>query len=400
MIVGRKVQPMPEAPMPEVSSPPADIRRVRRVIMLGGGLLLLVLAGSVMARLSAEEKLHEASAAAAIPTVSVIQPKEVRAPILVLPGRLQAWSEAPVYARTNGFLKRRLVDIGDRVHAGQLLAEIEAPEVDQQLAAATAALATAQAQLDLAAVTARRWDQLASRNVVSQQAADERRGDFAAREAMRNEAAANVNRLRALISFNQVVAPFDGVVTSRATDVGALIVAGDTRSPPLFTISDKSRLRVYIRVPQAYAGAVGPGLKAQFTVPDLPDQIFTAELARVADALDVQSGAMLVQLISDNRSGLLKPGGYAQVRLELPLSASGTVVRVPASALIFRKEGMAVAVVGSDGEVAVKPVRIAQDLGADLDIGAGLSRSDWVIDSPSDAIRSGDRVRPDRQVNE
>jgi RND family efflux transporter MFP subunit len=270
------------------------------------------------------------------------------------------------------------------------------PELEQQLAAATAALATAQAQRNLSAVTARRWGELASRNVVSQQAEDERRGDLAAREAMMAEATANVNRLRALLGFNRLVAPFDGTVTSRATEVGALIVAGDTRSPPLFTISDKSRLRIYVRVPQAFAGAVAPGLKAQFTVPDRPDRVFGAELERSADAVDVQSGTMLVQLVADNAEGLLKPGSYAQVRLELPPSAAAAAVRVPASALIFRREGTAVAVVNSEGVVEIRPVRIAQDLGAELEIDSGLSLGDWIIDSPSDAIRSGDRVRMNR----
>jgi RND family efflux transporter MFP subunit len=384
---------MPEAPLPPTVEPIADARRVRRVLLLGGVLFLLVLAGGVATRLFAEQELHAVTTAAAIPSASVVQPKQAKARHLVLPGRLQAWAEAPVYARNNGFLRSRFVDIGDQVHAGDLLAEIDTPELEQQLAAATAALATTRAQRDLSAVTARRWGQLATRAIVSQQAEDERRGDLAAKEAMQAEAAANVNRLRALLSFNRVVAPFDGTVTSRGTEVGALIVAGDTRSPPLFTISDKSRLRIYVRVPQAFAGAIVPGLEARFTVPDQPDRVFTAELQRSADAMDVQSGTMLVQLVADNADGLLKPGSYAQVQLDLPASATSSAVRVPASALIFRREGTAVAVVNGDGVVEIRPVRIAQDLGAELEIGSGLKLSDWVIDSPSDAIRSGDRVR-------
>ena len=387
---------MPEAPLPPTAEPIADARRVRRGLLLGVGLFLLVLAGGVAARLLAAQRLQEVTAAAAVPSASVVQPKEAKARPLVLPARLQAWSEAPVYARTNGFLRSRHVDIGDRVHAGDLLAEIDAPELEQQLAAATAALATAQAQRNLSAVTARRWGELASRNVVSQQAEDERRGDLAAREAMLAEAAANVNRLRALLGFNRVVAPFDGIVTSRATEVGALIVAGDTRSSPLFTISEMSRMRVYVRVPQAFAGAVVPGLRAGFTVPDQPDRVFAADLERSAGAVDEQSGSMLVQLVADNAEGLLKPGSYAQVRLELPPSAASAAVRVPASTLIFRREGTAVAVVNGEGVVEIRPVRIAQDLGAELEIGTGLSLGDWVIDSPSDAIRSGDLVRVNR----
>ena len=384
---------MPEAPLQPAAEPIADARRVRRVLLFGFALVLLVLAGGIATRLVASQTLHEVTAAAAVPSASVVRPKAAAPRALSLPARLQAWAEAPVFARNNGFLRSRYVDIGDQVHAGDLLAEIDAPELEQQLAAATAALATAQAQRNLSAVTARRWGELASRNVVSQQAEDERRGDLSAREAMLAEATANVNRLRALLGFNRVIAPFDGTVTSRATEIGALIVAADTRSTPLFTVSDKSRLRVYVRIPQAFAGSIVPGIKARFTVPDYPDRVFTAELQRSADAMDVQSGTMLVQLVADNADGSLKPGSYAQARLELPPSAGAATVRVPASTLIFRRDGTAVAVVDGDGVVEIRPVRIAQDLGAELEIGAGLGLDDRVVDSPSDAIRTGDRVR-------
>jgi RND family efflux transporter MFP subunit len=396
---------MPEAPMPETPGTEASIgkaepamaspRRVGLFLLLGlaglGGVLWITFSS----RLEAQEKLREITAAATIPSVSVAQPTEVRARPLSLPGRLVAWAEAPVYARTSGFVARRLVDIGDVVTAGQLLAVIDAPEVDQQLAAAEAALATVRAQRDLSARSAQRWNELVARSVVSQQATDERRGDLAARSAQLVQAEAEVNRLRALTGFNQVVAPFEGRVTSRGTDVGALIVNAATSAQPLFTITDSSKLRLYVRVPQAYAGAIGPGVTAQFTVPEHGDQTFTAELTRTTDAVDVQSGSMLVQLTVDNQGDLLKPGGYAQVRLELPARAGGSQVRIPASALIFRADGTAVAVVDEAGKVAVKPVRIARDHGAALDI-SGLERSEWVINSPSDAIRSGDVVRPNR----
>src|SRR3954470_24640263 len=239
--------PMPEAPVPgtpaaetAASQPAASPRRVGLVLILG--LLVLLGAGAlnISARLGAQEKLREVTAAVAVPSVRTIQPRIAEPRPLTLPGRLQAWAEAPVYARTNGFVARRLADIGDRVQAGQLLAMIDTPDVDQQLVAAEAAFATARAQRDLSARTAQRWNELNARNVVSQQATDERRGDLAARTAQLSQAEAEVNRLRTMTDFKQVIAPFDGVVTSRAVDVGALIVSGSTSSPPLFTVADVS----------------------------------------------------------------------------------------------------------------------------------------------------------------
>ncbi|MDO9710416.1 efflux RND transporter periplasmic adaptor subunit [Paracraurococcus lichenis] len=397
---------MPEAPMPEASAPghrapgtedePSAASPRRVGLFLALGLLALLGAGvlRISTRLGAQEELREVTAAVTVPSVRIIRPRSVEPRPLTLPGRLQAWAEAPVYARTNGFVARRLADIGDRVQAGQVLALIDTPDLDQQLAAAEAATATARAQRDLASRTAQRWNELSARNVVSQQATDERRGDLAARTAQLSQAEAEVNRLRALTGFKQVLAPFDGVVTSRAIDVGGLIVSGSTSSPPLFTVTDMSRLRLYVRVPQAYTGSIRTGMKAEFIVPEYGDRSFTAELTRTSDAVDVQSGAMLVQFAADNRDGALKPGGYAQVRLELPPEPSAAPqLRVPASALIFRAGGTSIAVVDAEGRVTVKPVRISRDLGAELDIASGLEATDRVIDSPSDAIRSGDKVR-------
>ncbi|SDB74597.1 efflux RND transporter periplasmic adaptor subunit [Belnapia rosea] len=392
---------MPEAPVPDphqlaAEMRPASPRRVGLILLFG--LVVLAGAGAVTwnSRLAAQKDLHEVAVAAAVPSVRLIRPRPVEPRPLLLPGRLQAWAEASVYARTNGFVARRLADIGDRVRTGQTLAVIDTPDLDQQLAAAEAALATARAQRDLSARTAQRWNELNERKVVSQQATDERRGDLAARTAQFTQAEAEVNRLRALTGFAQVSAPFDGVVTTRAIDVGGLIVSGSTSSPPLFTITDMSRLRLYVRVPQAYTGSVTPGVKAQFSVPEYPDRTFTAELTRTAGAVDPQSGSMLVQFTAENSAGALKPGGYAQVRMELPSQTGKAQLRVPASALIFRANGTSIAVMDSDGKVTVKPVSIARDLGADLDIATGLEPGDRVIDSPSDAIRSGDTVRPAR----
>lgn len=386
--------------MPDTSLPKTDPRRLRRAGLFIAAALLVVLGAGAATRLMARQDLRATTRDNAVQSVSVTQPSRGDAETLVLPGRLQAWAQAPVYARTDGYLRRWHVDIGTSVKAGQVLAEIDAPEVDQQLVAASAALATAQAQRDLAAVTAARWERLVSDNAVSQQEADERRGDFAAREAMRNEAQANVQRLRALTGFRRIVAPFDGVVTSRDTDVGALIAAGDGRATPLFTVADTRKLRLYVSVPQSLAAGIRPGLTARFTVPDQPDQVFEAQLVRSADAVDAQSGAMLVQLVFDNSAGRLKPGAYAQVTLDLQGPAAGaSPLRVPSSALLFRKEGTAVAVVGPDNRVKVRPVRIARDFGASLELAGGLGPTEWVVNSPPDSIADGDVVRPVRPRN-
>lgn len=385
---------MPDTPASQTDLPRTDPKRLRRAAFVVTGVLVVILGVGVATRLAARQELRAATRDSAAQSVSVTQPSHGEAGALVLPGRLQAWAQAPVYARTDGYLRRWYADIGTPVKAGQVLAEIDAPEVDQQLVAANAALATAQAQRDLAQVTAARWDRLVGENAVSQQEADEKKGDFAAREAMRNEARANVQRLRALTGFRRIVAPFDGVVTSRDTDVGALIASGDARVTPLFTVADTRKLRLYVSVPQSLAAGIRPGLTAHFTVPDQPDQVFEAQLVRSADAVDAQSGAMLVQLVFDNSAGRLKPGAYAQVTLDLQGPAAGAgPLRVPSSALLFRKEGTAVAVVGADNRVSIRPVRIAKDFGASLELAGGIGAADWVVNSPPDSIADGDVVR-------
>jgi RND family efflux transporter MFP subunit len=376
---------------------PADPAKLKLAGLLGGVALVAVLAIQGGARLSAHQALQATTAESATPTVNVVLPQGGEASAVVLPGRLEAWNEAPVFARTNGYLKRWDADIGDHVKAGQTLAEIDTPDVDQQLVAAKAALATADANRALADITAKRWDRLVVTHAVSQQEVDQNHGNLAAKEALENEARANVSRLQTLTDFKRLVAPFDGVVTSRATDIGSLIVAGDASSRPLFSVADISKLRLYVSVPQSYAAAIKPGLTAHFTVPDHPNQSFTAQLVRTAGAVNTQSGAMLIQLVFDNSSGLLRPGAYAQVSLDVDVPKTvqaSNNLRIPASALLFRKEGTAVAVADKDGRVHVQPVTIAQDFGATLAIGSGLTPSDMVIDSPSDAIVTGDRVKP------
>lgn len=381
--------------MSESTLPKTSPQRLRRLALIGAAGFAVILAAGATSRLMASQDLNKTSQAGAITTVSIIQPGGGQAGELVLPGRLQAWNEAPVFARTDGYLRRWYVDIGQPVKAGQVLAEIDAPEVDQQLVAARAALATAQAQRDLAATTAARWKRLVGENAVSQQEADERAGDLAARDAMRNEALANVRRLESLTAFKRIVAPFDGVVTSRDTDQGDLISAGGGRTTPLFTVSDTKRLRLYVSVPQNLAGQIRPGMSATFTTPDQPGQTFNAHLARTADAVDAQSGSMLIQLEVDNAGGRLKPGGYAQVKLNLQAATTqASTVRIPSNALLFRQEGTAVAVVSGDNIVSIHPVKIARDDGAELELASGVAASDWIISSPPDAIATGDKVNP------
>jgi RND family efflux transporter MFP subunit len=369
-----------------------DSRKLKRAGLIAVGVLAAVVIVGTATRVMSYRSLAAWTAERAVPNVNVIYPKDAAASAMVLPGRIQAWAEAPVYARTSGYLRKWYVDIGQDVKAGELLGEIDAPELDQQLQAATAALATAEAQRALAETTAARADRLVGQSAVSQQEADQRRSDLAAKTAMRNQAKANVDQLRAMTGFKRLVAPFDGKVVSRATDVGALIAAGDGKAVPLFTVSDISKLRIYVNVPQSDAGVVVPGLKAKFTVPEFAGRSFEAELARTSDAVNTQ-GAMLIQLTVDNHDGALKPGGYAQVSLEIPKTTTAGAVRIPASALLFRREGLSVAVVGSDETVAIRKVEIGQDDGAEVEIASGLTRADRVIDSPSDAVATGDKVK-------
>ncbi len=390
---------MPDAgPPPPASSPEphplptASRRRLTLGLFAVAVLLLVVLVAGTATRVIARQNLHAQTEDDAIPTVSVVHPTAPHGDTLVLPARLDAWALAPVYARTNGYLRRYYADIGTQVRAGQVLADIDTPEVDAQLAAAKAALATADAQLDLAATTTQRWSKLLAQNAVSKQDADERRGDFAARQAQRNEALAEVSRLQALTSFKQIVAPFDGVVTSRSTDIGALIVAGTPSSTPLFTVADTSRLRVYVSVPQSYVALIHAGMHAHLAVPEYPGRTFVADLDRSSGSVDPRSGAMLVQLVYDNAAGLLKPGGYADVTFDLPAVYAGGVL-IPASSLLFRQEGTGVAIASVDGVVTIHPITIVTDFGTELQISSGARADDWVIDNPPDSIETGDRVR-------
>ena len=357
------------------------------------GLLLVVLVVGTLARVGAGHRLKQTAQDNAEPTVSVVHPGTVRGATLVLPARLQAWAQAPTYARVDGYLQHWYFDIGAKVAQGAVLADIDTPEVDQQLAAARAALATADAQRSLAATTSRRFTALAAQNAASQQDADQRQGDFAASRSQRDQAQADVGRLQALIRFKRLVAPFDGTVTARNTDVGNLIASGQANAPPLFTVSDLSRLRLYVEVPQNDIGGVRTGLAAKFAVPDYPGRTFDVSIARTAEAVDPLSGSMLVQLVYDNAAGLLRAGDYAEVTIDLPPAPGPSApLRIPASSLLFRSGGTMVAVARPDGTVSVRKISIVTDLGTELQVNGDLHQDDWIIDSPPAALGNGDKV--------
>jgi RND family efflux transporter MFP subunit len=331
----------------------------------------------------------------AVVTVSVAQPKSTgAAELLVLPGTVQAFDTARLYARTNGYVKKWLVDIGEPVRAGQILATIDIPEVDQQLAAARADLKTAQANAELAKTSAVRWQGLLRQDAVSQQETDERVGDLAAKQALMNSAAANVSRLSALVAFSRIMAPFAGVVTSRSVEIGQLLTVGDAAARPLFTVSDVARVRIFVRVPQAYSGEIRIGEKVTLRLPEYPSRQFEAELTRSDGAVDLQSGTVLVELQSPNPTRALKPGAYAQVSFPIGGADSGASgVIIPVSAVLFRSDGTLVAVVGKQGRVSLRHITIGRDLGETLEVKTGLTPADDVIESPPDSVAEGDSVR-------
>jgi RND family efflux transporter MFP subunit len=367
-------------------------RKLRMAAFVGAAIVIAIVAEGVASRASHSKQLRQWTDAQAQPVVTVTQPQPPdSSSVLELPGRLEAYSRAPIYARVSGYVKDWKVDIGGRVQAGQLLADIEAPDLDQQLSQAKADLVTAQANAALAITTAQRWQGLARSDSVSLQEVDMKNGDRAAKEAIVKATQANVQRLQVMEGFKRIVAPFDGIVTARTTDVGDLINAGSGKGLELFVVSATRQLRLYVDVPQNYVAQVEPGTTAQITVPERPGRTYSARVESTANAVDPTSGATLVQLAVDNAAGELLPGAFANVRFELPQGAQD--LTIPASALIFDSGGARVATLGSDNRVTLKPVRIARDRGDVLEISSGLAATDHVIDSPPDGIGSGDLVR-------
>jgi RND family efflux transporter MFP subunit len=296
-----------------------------------------------------------------------------------------------LYARVSGYLKSWKVDIGAPVKAGELLAEIETPDLDQQILQAKADLVSAQANATLAASTAKRWTSMLTSNYVSRQDVDEKTGDLATKQALVKAAQANVDHMQALKGFTRIVAPFDGVITARQTDVGALINVGGGAGQELFVVSDTRKLRVYVSVPQNYVPSIPPGTKATITAPEHPGRTYMATVESSSQAVNATSGTTLMQLAVDNANGELLPGGFADVSLDLP--RNGGSLNIPASALMFDKGGLRIATVGTDNKVVLKTVTIKRDLGKLIELGSGLATGDRVIESPPDGVADGDVVR-------
>ena len=365
-------------------------RRLGLIAIIVLCIFLLILVWGLFSRFTASHQLAASTGDASVPIVSIINPQDNGAPrSLVLPGNVRAFYQAPIYAQVSGYLKQWNFDIGAAVKEGDVLAEVSTPDLDQQLIQAKADLVSAQANHALSASTARRWNALLAKDAVSQQDADEKNGDLAAKIAAVDSAQANVERLQALEAFKNILAPFDGLVTARNTDVGALVsVGGQT---PLFMVDDEHRLRIYVNVPQVYSAEVKPGSIATFTVPEYPGQSFDTTLVSTSNAIDPVSGSLLVQFQVDNANNNLHPGDYAQVHINLPVDTEA--VTVPPSALMFRDNGMEVATLGPGNHAVIKPVTIGRDLGTVVEISTGLAHDDKVIDNPPDSLEQGDEVR-------
>ncbi len=383
--------------MNDWSSPSAQTRRPaarmgisRSAAILALAVVLLLGASGIAARLHNRAELARRAEENATPVVAVVSVKAAPpTQELVLPGTVEAYVDAPIYARTNGYLKRWLVDIGAQVKAGDLLAEIDTPEVDQQLRQAEADLVQAEANEKLARSTAERYRKLLVTDSVSRQDADDRRGDWEAKQALLKAAQANVQRLRDTQAFQRIVAPFDGTITTRRVDVGQLVSNGAGNE--LFHIADLRKLRIYVQVPQNYAPSARPGVAAEVRFAERPTQPYSATIVHTADALDPAARSLLTELQVDNANGELFPGAYAEVHFKLP-GPAGTI-RVPANALLFRAEGPQVATLQGEDRVALKSVVLGRDFGTELEVLSGVAPQERVIVNPPDSIFDGARVR-------
>jgi RND family efflux transporter MFP subunit len=356
-------------------------------------IVALVIMGGLLPRLKARADLRTQTYNLAIPTVAVIHPTSTATQTeIVLPGNIQAFTDSPIYARTNGYLKKWYFDIGARVKKGQLIADIETPETDQQLDQARADQNTAQANLSLSQITATRYQDLLKTDSVSKQDVDNATGDFQAKQAMLASANSNVKRLEELQSFEKIYAPFDGVITARNTDVGHLINSGaGGPGTELFHMAAIQVLRVYINVPQQYAPAAKPGLTADLTLQEFPGRKFKGRLVRTANSIDLASRTLLVEVDVDNQDGTLLPGAYAEVHLKVPSSGSNFIL--PVSALIFRAEGLQVGTVENGNRAVLKNITIGRDLGPRVEVVSGLTADDYIIVNPPDSLVSGEKVR-------
>jgi len=369
-----------------------QFRHVGRYALILLIVALVLAVWGVASRVYSRNELGKETAEQATPVVIVQKPMmSPPSENLVLPGSVQAFVEAPIFARTSGYLRIWYTDIGDSVKKGQLMAEIETPEVDQQLRQSEADLATAQANAELARTTDVRWRGLLANEAVSQQDADTRAGQAAASKAQAASAQANVARLRELESFKRIVAPFDGVVTARNTDIGALITAGQTAGNALFRVADTQKLRIYVDVPEPYAAQTKPGIDVQLRFNEHPGKDYPAALVRTAKSLDPTLRTLRVELQVDNSQGELFPGAYAEVHFKLP--GSSATYRVPATALIFRTRGLQIATVGSDNKARMHSIVQGRDFGTFIEVLSGVNADDQVVINPPDSLSDGGTVR-------
>lgn len=365
----------------------------KRLLIVSAIVAVLALSIGGVPRLAARGAVARQTAALAVPTVAVVTPAKAPAEqVLLLPGDVEAFQEANIYARTSGYLHRWYSDIGTHVKRGDLLADIDAPELDAELAQARSDAATASANYDIAKVTAARWQEMLKDDAVSRQSSEENVSTMKAKQAMFAAAQANVSRLSQLQSFEKVVAPFDGVVTVRNVDVGALIDAGNGGTPAaLFRLAETDRLRVFVDVPQDQAADVVAGATASLALPQYPGRSFTGTVTRTSGAIDASSRTLRVEVDMDNPDGAVLPGAYAQV--SLPLSAAQPGLSLPANALLFRPAGVQVAVVDAKGVVQLHTVTLGRDFGARVEIRSGLRGDERVVLNPGDAISAGQVVR-------
>jgi RND family efflux transporter MFP subunit len=368
------------------------LRRLRRIGIVFVVLVIAVVAYGLGSRVAESSRLRDLTEAQAVPTVALVTPTNVEDHSgLQLPGRLEAFIRAPIYARVPGYLKSWKYDIGAKVKAGDVLAEIDTPDLDQQLAQARADLNVAQANAKLAQITAQRWQSLADTDAVAKQDVDQRTFTWNASIAQVRAAQANLDRLVAEEGFKRLVAPFDGIVTARDTDIGALINVGAAGGQELFEVSETRKLRVYVNVPQNYVPSVPAGTQTTIQVPEHPDKSYSGTVEASAQAVAPSTGTTLMQLIVDNAAGEMMPGDYASIHLQI--AAHTQLLSLPSSAVIFDANGLSVATVDSDNHVHIKPVTIGRDLGAVIEIATGLSAQDRVIENPPDGISTGATVR-------
>jgi RND family efflux transporter MFP subunit len=384
---------------------PNKSSRARSVVILLIAVIVvatLVITG-IVPRLRASKALAAETNAQAAPTVLVVQPKQGQpSEEILLPGNIQAFVDSPIYARTNGYLKHWYFDIGSRVKQGQLLADIDSPEVDQQLSQAQADLGTALANVHLSQLTASRFSDLIKQDAVSQQDTDNAVSDLAAKNTAVKSAQANVDRLKQLVSFEKVYAPFDGIVTARNTDIGQLIDSGATggQARSLFQMAAVNQLRVFINVPQIYSQIATPGLTADLTFAEFPGRRFQGKLVRTSKAIDPTSRTLNVEVDVDNSKGELFPGAYTEVHLKLKQGVP--TLTIPVSALLFRQEGLRVVVTKSDNTAELRSITLGRDFGSYVEVSTGLTGQERVVSNPPDSVINGEHlnVQTEKQTDQ